>query len=86
MTAASFRLKYAGAAFLVALLAVSAVAALLIWRHYAETDALGTLAEQAARERLAPELRARAASAMRTFRSARGNDSTASVSPDAAFQ
>jgi diguanylate cyclase (GGDEF)-like protein/PAS domain S-box-containing protein len=62
VTAASFRLRYAGAAFLVALLAVGAVAALLIWRHDADTAALSTLAEQGAQQRLAPELRARAAS------------------------
>jgi diguanylate cyclase (GGDEF)-like protein/PAS domain S-box-containing protein len=62
MTAAGFRYRYAGAAFLAALLAVAAVAALLVWRHEADTRTLGALAEQAARERVEPELHARAQS------------------------
>ncbi|HVH83025.1 MAG TPA: PAS domain S-box protein, partial [Steroidobacteraceae bacterium] len=62
MTAANFKLRYAGAAFLTALLAAAAVAALLIVRHQAESSALSTLAEQSSRERVAAELRARAQS------------------------
>jgi len=62
VTAASFKLRYAGAAFLTALLVAAAVAALLALRHQSDTSALGTLAEAAARERVGAELRARAAS------------------------
>ena len=60
MTAASFRLKYAATAFLVVLLAAAGVVALFLLRHDADTRTLGTLAEAAARERVAPELQARA--------------------------
>ncbi|MGH8133979.1 MAG: putative bifunctional diguanylate cyclase/phosphodiesterase [Steroidobacteraceae bacterium] len=62
MTAASFKLRYAGAAFLVALLAVIAVAALLVYRHAADTRALSAIAEQSSRERVDLELHARARS------------------------
>jgi diguanylate cyclase (GGDEF)-like protein/PAS domain S-box-containing protein len=62
VTAASFKVRYAGAAFLVALLAAAAVAGLLTWRHAADTAALSTLADQATRDRLKPELDARARS------------------------
>ena len=60
VTAASFRLKYAIASFLVVLLAAAAVAALFMVRHAADARSLGALAEHATRERLAPELTARA--------------------------
>jgi diguanylate cyclase (GGDEF)-like protein/PAS domain S-box-containing protein len=62
LTAAGFKFRYAGAAFLVALLATAAVTALLLYRHSADTARLGTLAEQVARERVSPELDARARS------------------------
>ena len=62
MTAASFRLKYAIASFLVVLLAAGAVAILFMVRHAADARSLSALAEHAARERLDPELEARARS------------------------
>jgi len=62
VTAATFKFKYAGAAFLVVLLAAAAVAALFLVRHAADTRSLGALAEHAARERVDPELQARAQS------------------------
>ena len=60
MTAASFKLKYAATACLVVLLAAAAIVALFLTRHDADTRTLGSLAEQTARERVAPELQARA--------------------------
>jgi diguanylate cyclase (GGDEF)-like protein/PAS domain S-box-containing protein len=62
VTAASFKLKYAGASFLVVLLAAAAIAALFLERHAADTRSLGALAEYDARERIDPELAARARS------------------------
>ncbi|HEY4750019.1 MAG TPA: EAL domain-containing protein [Steroidobacteraceae bacterium] len=62
MTASSFKLKYAGATFIVVLLAAATVALLLFARHAADTRSLATLAERAARERVDPELQARARS------------------------
>ena len=62
MTAASFRLKYAIASFLVVLLAAAAVAVLFMVRHAADARSLSALADQATRERLDPELEARARS------------------------
>jgi hypothetical protein len=62
VTAADFRLKYAIASFLVVLLAATAVAALFMVRHAADARSLTALAEHAARERLGPELEARARS------------------------
>ncbi len=62
MTAATFKFKYAGAAFLVVLLAAVAVVVLLLIRDAADTRSLGVLAENAARERVDPELQARARS------------------------
>ena len=62
MTAASFKLKYAASAFLVVLLAAAGVVALFLVRHDADTRNLGAMAEQAARERVTPELQARAQS------------------------
>ncbi len=61
MNAASFKLKVAASAFLVVLLAAAGVVALFLVRHDADTHTLGALAETAARERVAPELNARAA-------------------------
>src|SRR5258708_15185275 len=55
-------MRYAGAAFVVVLLAACAVSAVLLLRNRADTIALTTLAEQSARERLDPELRGRAQS------------------------
>ena len=60
MTAASFRLKYAIASLLVVLLAAGAVAVLFMARYAADARSLSSLAEQAARERIDPELEARA--------------------------
>ncbi len=62
MTSASFKLRYASAAFLTALLAAAAVAALLMLRQQSETAALAGLADAAARERVGAELEARAQS------------------------
>ena len=62
MTAASFKLKYAASAFLVVLLAAAGVVTLFLVRHEADTRNLGNLAEAAARERVTPELQARAQS------------------------
>jgi diguanylate cyclase (GGDEF)-like protein/PAS domain S-box-containing protein len=62
MTAASFKFRYAGATFLVVLLAAVAIAGLFLARHGADTSSLSTLAEHAARERVDPELGARARS------------------------
>jgi diguanylate cyclase (GGDEF)-like protein/PAS domain S-box-containing protein len=62
MNAASFKLRYAGAAFLTALLSAAAVAALLILRYQAEASALSGLAEAAQREHVGAELQARAQS------------------------
>ncbi|HUE47638.1 MAG TPA: EAL domain-containing protein [Steroidobacteraceae bacterium] len=62
MTAASFKFKYSGAAFLVVVLAVAAVATVLLVRHQADTRTLSALAERATLERVDPELQARAQS------------------------
>ncbi|HUL47457.1 MAG TPA: EAL domain-containing protein [Steroidobacteraceae bacterium] len=62
MTAASFKFRYAGAAFLTALLTCAAVALLLILRQQAESSTLSTLAEATAKERVGAELKARAQS------------------------
>ena len=62
LTAASFKIRYAGAAFLTALLAAAAVAALLILRHQAELTDLGAVAETATGQQLSAELKARARS------------------------
>src|SRR5256885_7352469 len=51
VTAATFKFKYAGAAFLVVVLAAAAVATVLLVRHQADTRTLSALAERAARER-----------------------------------
>jgi diguanylate cyclase (GGDEF)-like protein/PAS domain S-box-containing protein len=60
VNAASFKLRVAIAAFLVVLLAAAGVVALFLVRHDADTHTLGALAEAAARERVTPELDARA--------------------------
>jgi len=60
VTAAHFKLRYAASAFLLVLIAAAAVIALFLTRHDADTRTLGSLAEQAARERVQPELQARA--------------------------
>ena len=62
VTTANFKLKHACAAFLVVVLAAAAVGGVLLIRHSADTRALSALAERATRERLDPELRARAQS------------------------
>ena len=62
MNAASFRLKYAIASFVVVLLAAAAVAVLFMVRYAADARSLSALAERAARERIDPELEARALS------------------------
>jgi hypothetical protein len=56
VTAASFKFKYSGAAFLVVVLAAAAVGTVLLVRHQADTRTLSVLAERAARERVDPEL------------------------------
>jgi diguanylate cyclase (GGDEF)-like protein/PAS domain S-box-containing protein len=60
VTTVSLKLKYASAAFLVVVLAVSVVTAMLTWQHDVGTRLLGTVAENTARDRVAIELRARA--------------------------
>ncbi|MBV8341506.1 MAG: diguanylate cyclase, partial [Gammaproteobacteria bacterium] len=62
MTVASFRFRYAAATFLTVLLAACVAAAVLLLRQAADTHSLSALAEGAARERLTPELQARARS------------------------
>ncbi|MBV8910483.1 MAG: EAL domain-containing protein [Gammaproteobacteria bacterium] len=62
MGAASFKFRYAGAAFAVVLLAAMAIAGLFLARHAAETRSLSSLAERAAREGIDPELAGRARS------------------------
>src|ERR1700738_4790052 len=62
VTAATFKFKYSGAAFLVVVLAVAAVGTVLLVRHQADTRTLSVLAKRAARERVDPELQARAQS------------------------
>jgi diguanylate cyclase (GGDEF)-like protein/PAS domain S-box-containing protein len=62
VTEGSYKLRYAGVTFIVVLLATLAVGVLLDLRHSADTRSLGMLAESGARERLDPELSARARS------------------------
>jgi diguanylate cyclase (GGDEF)-like protein/PAS domain S-box-containing protein len=62
VTAARFKFKYAAAAFLVVLLASAAVGALFLMRNDANTRTLSVLAENATRERVDPEMLARAQS------------------------
>jgi len=62
VTTANFKLRYAGGAFLVVVLAAAAVSGVLALRHAADTRTLSLLAERTTRERLDPELQARAQS------------------------
>ena len=62
VTTANFKLRYAGAAFVLVVLAAAAVSVVLFSRHAADTRTLSALAERATRERLDPELQARAQS------------------------
>jgi diguanylate cyclase (GGDEF)-like protein/PAS domain S-box-containing protein len=62
VTAASFKFKYAGAAFAVVVLAAAGVASVLLVRHQGDTRTLSALAERATLERVDPELHARAQS------------------------
>ena len=62
MTTANFKFRYAGGAFLVVVLAAAAVSGVLALRHAADTRTLSALAERTTRERLDPELQARAQS------------------------
>ncbi|TLZ51116.1 MAG: EAL domain-containing protein [Gammaproteobacteria bacterium] len=62
MTTANFKFRYAGGAFLVVVLAATAVSGVLALRHAADTRTLSLLAERTTRERLDPELQARAQS------------------------
>jgi diguanylate cyclase (GGDEF)-like protein/PAS domain S-box-containing protein len=62
VTAATFKFKYAGAAFAVVVLAAAAVATVLLVRHQGDTRTLSALAERASLERIDPELQARAQS------------------------
>ncbi len=57
----SLKLKYAGAAFVAVLLAAGAVIGVLAWQHDVGTRLIGLVAEDSARDRVAVELRARAA-------------------------
>jgi len=61
VSAVSLKLKYAAAAFLVVVLAVAVVTGVLGWQHDVSTRLLGNVAENTARDRVAIELRARAA-------------------------
>jgi diguanylate cyclase (GGDEF)-like protein/PAS domain S-box-containing protein len=56
----SLKLKYAGAAFVVVLLAMFALTAVLAWQHDVAARRIGSVAENSARDRVAVELRARA--------------------------
>ena len=60
MTTASFKIRYAAAAFAGVLLAAVAVAMLVLVRQAGDAGALSTIAERAAAERIEPELDARA--------------------------
>ena len=62
VTTANFKFRYAGGAFLVVVLAAAAVSGVLALRHAADTRTLSALAERTTRERLDPELQARAQS------------------------
>jgi diguanylate cyclase (GGDEF)-like protein/PAS domain S-box-containing protein len=62
VTAASFKLRYAGAAFLVVLVIAAALVALFLFRHAGDTRDLGAEAQRVAREGFDPELQARARS------------------------
>jgi len=62
VTTANFKYRYAGGAFLVVVLAAAAVSGVLALRHAADTRTLSALAERTTRERLDPELQARAQS------------------------
>ncbi len=62
LTTANFKFRYAGAAFLVVVLAAAAVSGVLALRHAADTRTLSALFERTTRERLDPELQARAQS------------------------
>ena len=62
MTAASFKFRYAGAAFLVVLVIAAAIAALFLVRHAGDTRDFDALAQRVAHESFDPELQARAKS------------------------
>src|SRR5438105_793974 len=62
VTTANFKYRYAGGAFLVVVLAAAAVSGVLALRHAADTRTLSARAERTTRERLDPELQARAQS------------------------
>jgi diguanylate cyclase (GGDEF)-like protein/PAS domain S-box-containing protein len=60
MAAVSLKFKYAIAAFVAVLVAMTAVTVLLVWQHDTDTRHLGAMAEDTAREGVDVELRARA--------------------------
>jgi diguanylate cyclase (GGDEF)-like protein/PAS domain S-box-containing protein len=62
LTTASFKIRYAAAAFAGVLLAAAAVAVLFLVRETGDAGGLSAIAERAAGERIAPELDARARS------------------------
>jgi PAS domain S-box-containing protein len=62
VTAASFKFRYAGAAFAVVLLIAAAIATVFLVRHAGDTRRFDSLAQRAARETLDPELQAHARS------------------------
>jgi len=62
VTAASFKFRYAGAAFLAVLVIAAALVALFVFRHAGDTRDLGAEAQRVARESFDPELQARARS------------------------
>ena len=62
MTAANFKFRYVGAAFLVVLVVAAAIDALFLFRHAGDTRTFDALAQRAAHESFDPELQARAKS------------------------
>ena len=61
MTPVSLKLRYAGATFVMVLCAVAVVALMFAWQHDVGARRVGAVAEKSARDRVAVELRARAA-------------------------
>jgi len=63
VSAISLKLKFATAALLAAAIAVVAFGGVLLWEHVSVTDNLAVVAADAARQRVRPEVEARAAAA-----------------------
>jgi len=81
VTAVTLKVKYASAAFVVVLLAMVVLAALFAWQDDVGSSRLGSMAEDAVRERVATELSARATE---TAQHAADAIAAAVRSPDAA--